>query len=83
MERLRVTKTSLEVTNEKLEAELEETRQRLLAALSRPLTEGADAKAPKASVVTRSAGWLFVPLHLEIATFSDCPTNSSFDPCLD
>ncbi|KAE8296722.1 Centrosomal protein of 290 kDa [Larimichthys crocea] len=52
-ERLRVTKTSLEVTNEKLEAELEETKQKLLAALSRPITEGADSKTWKASVVTR------------------------------
>ncbi|XP_034443047.1 centrosomal protein of 290 kDa isoform X2 [Hippoglossus hippoglossus] len=52
-ERLRVTKTSLEVNNEKLEAELEETKQRLRAALSKPVTEGADAKTWKASVVTR------------------------------
>uniref|UniRef100_A0A671UNE4 Centrosomal protein 290 n=1 Tax=Sparus aurata TaxID=8175 RepID=A0A671UNE4_SPAAU len=52
-ERLRVTKTSLEVTNEKLEAELEETKQRLRAALSKPITEGADSKTWKASVVTR------------------------------
>ncbi|XP_035521325.1 centrosomal protein of 290 kDa isoform X2 [Morone saxatilis] len=52
-ERLRVTKTSLEVTNEKLEAELEETKHRLRAALSRPITEQADSKAWKASVVTR------------------------------
>ncbi|XP_072242523.1 centrosomal protein of 290 kDa isoform X1 [Leuresthes tenuis] len=52
-EKLRVTKMSLEVTNEKLEAELEETKQRLLAALSRPVTEGTDSKASKASVVTR------------------------------
>uniref|UniRef100_A0A3Q3ABW1 Centrosomal protein 290 n=1 Tax=Kryptolebias marmoratus TaxID=37003 RepID=A0A3Q3ABW1_KRYMA len=52
-ERLRVTKTSLEVTNEKLEAELEETRQKLRAALSKPITEGKDSKTWKASVVTR------------------------------
>ncbi|XP_070686542.1 centrosomal protein of 290 kDa [Pempheris klunzingeri] len=52
-ERLRGTKTSLEVTNEKLEAELEETKQRLRAALSKPIAEGADSKAWKASVVTR------------------------------
>ncbi|XP_045893329.1 centrosomal protein of 290 kDa isoform X2 [Micropterus dolomieu] len=52
-ERLRVTKTSLEVTIDKLEAELEETKIRLRAALSRPITEGADSKAWKASVVTR------------------------------
>lgn len=50
-----MTKTSLEVTNEKLEAELEETKARLRAALSRPIAEGADSKAWKASVVTRSA----------------------------
>ncbi|XP_076589772.1 centrosomal protein of 290 kDa isoform X9 [Chaetodon auriga] len=52
-ERLRATKTNLEVTNEKLEAELEETKRRLRAALSRPITEGADSKAWKASVLTR------------------------------
>ncbi|XP_071313277.1 centrosomal protein of 290 kDa isoform X2 [Trachinotus anak] len=52
-ERLRVTKTGLEVNNEKLEAELEETKQRLRAALSTPITEGADSKTLKASVVTR------------------------------
>ncbi|KAM9376220.1 centrosomal protein of 290 kDa [Pholidichthys leucotaenia] len=52
-ERLRVAKTNLEVTNEKLEAELEETKQRLLAALSKPFTEGGEGKTWKASVVTR------------------------------
>ncbi|XP_051808594.1 centrosomal protein of 290 kDa isoform X2 [Acanthochromis polyacanthus] len=52
-ERLRVTKTNLEANNEKLEAELEETKQRLQAALSRPIPEGADSKTWKASVVTR------------------------------
>ncbi|KAM3870148.1 centrosomal protein of 290 kDa [Diretmus argenteus] len=52
-ERLRVTKTSLEVTNGKLEAELEETKQRLRAAMSRTIPEGADSKTWKASVVTR------------------------------
>ncbi|XP_008289537.1 centrosomal protein of 290 kDa [Stegastes partitus] len=51
--RLRVTKTNLEANNEKLEAELEETKQRLRTALSRPITEGADSKTWKASVVTR------------------------------
>lgn len=54
-ERLRVTKTTLEVTNEKLEAELEDTKQRLRDALSRPITEGVDTKTMKSSVVTRSA----------------------------
>ncbi|KAF7223921.1 centrosomal protein of 290 kDa isoform X5 [Nothobranchius furzeri] len=51
-EKMRVTKTSLEVTNEKLEAELEETKQRLREALCKPVTEGT-GKAWKASVVTR------------------------------
>uniref|UniRef100_A0A665VRH7 Centrosomal protein 290 n=1 Tax=Echeneis naucrates TaxID=173247 RepID=A0A665VRH7_ECHNA len=52
-ERMRVTKTGLEVNNEKLEAELEETKQRLRAALSKPVTDGADSKTWKGSVVTR------------------------------
>ncbi|XP_057185912.1 centrosomal protein of 290 kDa isoform X2 [Triplophysa rosa] len=51
-EKLRVTKASLEVTNEKLRAELEETNQRLLLAQSKGL-EGADGKTWKSSVVTR------------------------------
>lgn len=46
---------SLEVTNEKLEAELEATNQRLREALSRPAMEVADHKTGRASVVTRSA----------------------------
>uniref|UniRef100_A0A7N9B105 Centrosomal protein 290 n=1 Tax=Mastacembelus armatus TaxID=205130 RepID=A0A7N9B105_9TELE len=52
-ERLRVTKTSLQVNNDKLEAELEETKQRLHAALSKPITEAVGTKTWKASVVTR------------------------------
>ncbi|XP_078112646.1 centrosomal protein of 290 kDa [Sander vitreus] len=52
-ERLRVTKATLEATNEKLEAELEETKLRLRAALSKTIPEGADSKTWKASVVTR------------------------------
>ncbi|XP_039882440.1 centrosomal protein of 290 kDa isoform X2 [Simochromis diagramma] len=52
-ERLRVTKMTLEVTNEKLEAELEDIKQRLREALSRPITEGVDTKTMKSSVVTR------------------------------
>ncbi|KAK2842693.1 hypothetical protein Q5P01_012893 [Channa striata] len=52
-ERLSATKTKLEVNNEKLEAELEETQQRLRAALSKPIADGADSKLWKASVVTR------------------------------
>ncbi|XP_026030789.1 centrosomal protein of 290 kDa isoform X9 [Astatotilapia calliptera] len=52
-ERLRVTKMTLEVTNEKLEAELEDIKQRLREALSRPITEGLDTKTMRSSVVTR------------------------------
>lgn len=52
-ERLRVTKTSLEVTNEKLESELEETKLRLRTALSKAVAVGSDGKASKATVVTR------------------------------
>lgn len=53
-ERLRVTKTSLELTNEKLESELEETKQRLHTALSKAVAVGSDTKATKATVITRS-----------------------------
>ncbi|KAI2648388.1 Centrosomal protein of 290 kDa [Labeo rohita] len=53
-EKLRVTKSSLEVANEKLKAELEETNQRLLLAQSKgPSLEGADSKTWKSSVVAR------------------------------
>lgn len=51
-EKLRVSKTSLEVVNEKLGAELEETKQRLHSALATPAPNvGADGR--KSSVVTR------------------------------
>ncbi|MEQ2185074.1 hypothetical protein GOODEAATRI_014516 [Goodea atripinnis] len=52
-ERLRVTKTSLEVSNEKLESELENTKERLRTALSKAVAVGSDSKASKATVVTR------------------------------
>ncbi|XP_072769999.1 centrosomal protein of 290 kDa isoform X4 [Nerophis lumbriciformis] len=52
-EKLRLAKTSAELTSEKLEAELEKTKQRLLDALSRPITEDSGSKAMKSSVVTR------------------------------
>uniref|UniRef100_A0A672JEJ6 Centrosomal protein 290 n=1 Tax=Salarias fasciatus TaxID=181472 RepID=A0A672JEJ6_SALFA len=52
-DRLRAAKTSLEVTNEKLEAELEETKQRLRTALFKPLSEGAESQPGRAAVVTR------------------------------
>ncbi|KAL7862850.1 hypothetical protein SRHO_G00118340 [Serrasalmus rhombeus] len=53
-EKLRVEKASLEVKNEKLKAELEETVQKLLLAQSRgPSLERADSKSWKSTVVTR------------------------------
>uniref|UniRef100_A0A8C7LS39 Centrosomal protein 290 n=1 Tax=Oncorhynchus kisutch TaxID=8019 RepID=A0A8C7LS39_ONCKI len=52
-ERLRMAKTSLEMTNEKLESELEEARQQLVAAQSRVIPEGVESKTWKATVVTR------------------------------
>ncbi|MEQ2293098.1 hypothetical protein AMECASPLE_029685 [Ameca splendens] len=52
-ERLRVTKTSLEVSNEKLESELENTKERLRTSLSKAVAVGSDSKASKATVVTR------------------------------
>ncbi|XP_051740645.1 centrosomal protein of 290 kDa isoform X2 [Ctenopharyngodon idella] len=53
-EKLRVAKASLEVANEKLKAELEETNQRLFLVQSKGSSlEGADSKTWKSSVVTR------------------------------
>ncbi|XP_054889786.1 centrosomal protein of 290 kDa isoform X3 [Poeciliopsis prolifica] len=52
-ERLRVSRTSLEASNEKLECELEETRQRLRAALSKAAAAGPEGKASRATVVAR------------------------------
>ncbi|KAL6480622.1 hypothetical protein MHYP_G00116550 [Metynnis hypsauchen] len=53
-EKMRVEKASLEVKNEKLKAELEETIQKLLLAQSRgPSLEKADSKSWKSTVVTR------------------------------
>ncbi|XP_036424131.1 centrosomal protein of 290 kDa isoform X2 [Colossoma macropomum] len=53
-EKLRVEKASLEVKNEKLRAELEETIQKLLLAQSKgPSLERADSKSWKSTVVTR------------------------------
>uniref|UniRef100_A0A3Q2T4M8 Centrosomal protein 290 n=1 Tax=Fundulus heteroclitus TaxID=8078 RepID=A0A3Q2T4M8_FUNHE len=52
-ERLRVAKTSLELTNDKLESELEETKQRLRTALSTAAVGGSDSRTSKAAVVTR------------------------------
>ncbi|KAK5901738.1 hypothetical protein CesoFtcFv8_007068 [Champsocephalus esox] len=53
VDRMKVTKASVEVTNEKLEAELEETKQRLRASLSKSISEGAGSKTSKSTVVTR------------------------------
>ncbi|KAK7121544.1 hypothetical protein R3I93_022587 [Phoxinus phoxinus] len=54
VEKLRVAKASLEVTNEKLKAELEETNQSLLLAQSKESSlQGGDSKTWKSSVVTR------------------------------
>ncbi|XP_077423509.1 centrosomal protein of 290 kDa isoform X2 [Vanacampus margaritifer] len=52
-EKLRVSKTTIELGCEKLEVELEETKQRLRDALSRPAIEVTGGKAAKVSVVTR------------------------------
>ncbi|KAF4095066.1 centrosomal protein of 290 kDa isoform X2 [Onychostoma macrolepis] len=53
-EKLRDAKARLEVANEKLKAELEETNQRLLLAQSKgPCLEGVDSKTWKSSVVSR------------------------------
>ncbi|XP_027857891.1 centrosomal protein of 290 kDa isoform X2 [Xiphophorus couchianus] len=52
-ERLRVSRTSLEASNEKLESELEETRQRLRAALFKAAAVGPEGKASRATVVAR------------------------------
>uniref|UniRef100_UPI0037E88129 centrosomal protein of 290 kDa isoform X2 n=1 Tax=Semicossyphus pulcher TaxID=241346 RepID=UPI0037E88129 len=79
-ERLRVTKTSLEVANRKLESELEETKQRLRAALSRPIPEGADSKTWKASVVTRMFENKMKELEKELAqkTSTLCELKQQF-----
>ncbi|KAF3855243.1 hypothetical protein F7725_023298 [Dissostichus mawsoni] len=53
MENERLRKEIKRVTNEKLEAELEETKQRLRASLSKPISEGAGSKTSKSTVVTR------------------------------
>jgi len=60
-QRLRETKASAEVTNEKLEAELEQTKRRLRDALATPLAEGVSGKTRKGSVVTRSERHAVLP----------------------
>lgn len=51
-EKLRISKTSLEVTNEKLGVELKETKRRLQAALATP-APSVRADGRKSSVVAR------------------------------
>ncbi|XP_061677672.1 centrosomal protein of 290 kDa isoform X2 [Syngnathoides biaculeatus] len=67
-ERLRVSKTSLELASDKLEAELEETKQRLWEALSRPIVEVTEGKSAKGSVVTRMFENKMKELERELAT---------------
>lgn len=53
-EKLRVEKSGLEVRNEKLKLELEETNQKLLLAQAKgPSLDAADSKTWKSKVVTR------------------------------
>ncbi|KAK3535966.1 hypothetical protein QTP70_022859 [Hemibagrus guttatus] len=53
-EKLRVEKSNLEIRNEKLKLELEETNQKFLLAQSKgPAVDGADSKTWKSKVVTR------------------------------
>ncbi|XP_068168662.1 centrosomal protein of 290 kDa isoform X7 [Antennarius striatus] len=52
-ERQRLARTSLEATNDKLEAELDDTKRRLREALDTPTSEGGASKTAKTSVVTR------------------------------
>ncbi|GCC38785.1 hypothetical protein chiPu_0023231, partial [Chiloscyllium punctatum] len=53
-EKLRIAKSNLEIMNEKLSVQLEETNKRLSFAESRgPQLEGADSKSWKSIVVTR------------------------------
>lgn len=53
-EKLRIAKNNLELLNDKMEAQLEETAKRLQFAESRaPQLEGADSKSWKSIVVTR------------------------------
>ncbi|XP_032401793.1 LOW QUALITY PROTEIN: centrosomal protein of 290 kDa [Xiphophorus hellerii] len=58
-EKLRVSRTSLEASNEKLESELEETRQRLRAALSKAAAVGPEGKASRATVIVCSTCRMF------------------------
>ncbi|CAM4734522.1 unnamed protein product [Leuciscus chuanchicus] len=68
VEKLRVAKASLEVTNEKLKAELEETNQSLLLAQSKGSSlDGGDSKTWKSSVVTRLFEKKMKGLESEIA----------------
>lgn len=52
-EKLRASKTGLEMTNEKLEAELEETKRRLQPALATPAPTSVGTDGRKSSVLAR------------------------------
>ncbi|XP_037110622.1 centrosomal protein of 290 kDa isoform X2 [Syngnathus acus] len=67
-EKLRVSKTNVELSCEKLELELEETKQRLQDALSKATMKVADSKATKASVVTRMFENKMKELEKELST---------------
>ncbi|XP_049578647.1 centrosomal protein of 290 kDa [Syngnathus scovelli] len=67
-EKLRVSKTNVELSCEKLELELEETKQRLQDALSKATMKVTDSKATKASVVTRMFENKMKELEKELST---------------
>ncbi|XP_077568457.1 centrosomal protein of 290 kDa-like isoform X2 [Stigmatopora nigra] len=67
-EKLQLSKTSLELSCEKLEAELEETKERLRDALSRPTVDVTNVKSTKASVVTRMFENKMKELEKELVT---------------
>ncbi|XP_051917156.1 centrosomal protein of 290 kDa-like isoform X2 [Hippocampus zosterae] len=68
VEKLRVSKTSVELGCEKLEVELEETKQRLRDALSKPALEVTGGKSTKVSVVTRMFENKMKELEKELST---------------
>ncbi|XP_057693788.1 centrosomal protein of 290 kDa isoform X2 [Corythoichthys intestinalis] len=68
VEKLQLSKTSVEQSCEKLEAELEETKERLRDALSRPTVDVTDGKSSKTSVVTRMFENKMKELEKELVT---------------
>ncbi|XP_061139377.1 centrosomal protein of 290 kDa-like isoform X2 [Syngnathus typhle] len=67
-EKLRVSKTNVELSCEKLELELEESKQRLQDVLSKATVKVTDSKATKASVVTRMFENKMKELEKELST---------------